>query len=78
MFERLRKRNDPGSLSVVDPVCRMSIAPDRAIATRTVGERTIHLCSPACVTKFDRDPSAYVQDAMPDAAPRRGGRGCCS
>ncbi|MCB9492229.1 MAG: YHS domain-containing protein [Dehalococcoidia bacterium] len=84
MFEWLRKRRAEEPTSVVDPVCGMSIAPARAAATRTVGTRTVYLCSPACTDKFDRDPSAFTATAPSSSHQEEkhghrhgGGGGCC-
>lgn len=76
MFGWKRTKDQNGSTKVVDPVCGMSMTPDRAIATRVVAGRTVYLCSPACIMKFDRDPARFVPDA-PTASGRGGGHGSC-
>jgi Cu+-exporting ATPase len=44
---------------VKDPVCGMEIEEKDAAAVRTIGGRSVYLCSEACVTKFDADPGRY-------------------
>ena len=43
-----------------DPVCGMSIDPQRAAAVSEHQGRTYYFCSEECKQKFDRDPQRYV------------------
>lgn len=45
--------------TAVDPVCGMEIIAERAAATRTAGDRTVHLCSQVCADRYDADPERY-------------------
>jgi YHS domain-containing protein len=45
----------------VDPVCGMKMPEGKEKARRTMEGRTFHLCSDACVEKFDRDPARYAR-----------------
>ena len=47
----------------VDPVCRMTVDPDRATETRSYGGRTWHFCSSDCADVFDGHPDRYTRDA---------------
>lgn len=74
--------HEHGSHEIRDPVCGMTVDPDRAAGTRSFGGRTFHLCSQSCLEKFDRDPASYAgraSDEEKNAAAHAGhGRhGCC-
>jgi YHS domain-containing protein len=43
---------------VVDPICKMEISPEGAVAIRTVGAESYYFCSKWCAEKFDRQHSA--------------------
>jgi Cu+-exporting ATPase len=47
-------------VSVVDPVCGISVNPDTAAATREVGGSTYYFCSTHCAATFDADPDRYT------------------
>lgn len=76
MFNWLRKDKHANSNSpatkLVDPVCGMALEPGREAAVRTVGTRTVALCSQACVAKFDANPAKYLE--QPGESPKGG---CC-
>lgn len=46
--------------TVVDPVCGMSIDPDRAAGTRRVRGGDAHFCSDICMDRFDADPDRFT------------------
>lgn len=47
--------------TVLDPVCRMEIRPEQAVASATLdGRRRFHFCSLACYEAFLDTPHAYV------------------
>ena len=45
---------------VIDPVCGMTIAKNKAPISRSYTETTFYLCSLECGVKFDADADAYV------------------
>jgi P-type Cu+ transporter len=46
--------------TVVDPVCRMTINPETAAASREVEGVTYYFCSTHCAATFDADPARYT------------------
>ncbi|HJQ28960.1 MAG TPA: cation transporter [Rubrobacter sp.] len=58
-MEKLRaaSRSDPGW----DPACGMRIGTQSAHVSRQYEGRDLHLCSEACVRRFDADPQRYAQ-----------------
>ena len=46
---------------VTDPVCRMMIDPDTAVATSTYQGSTYYFCSSGCRARFDKNPGQYVR-----------------
>ncbi len=56
---------------VVDPVCRMAFAPERAATSVLHAGRTIYFCSPACAEQFAEDPDYFAGLTTPSP----GGRG---
>ncbi|MBI5920687.1 MAG: heavy metal translocating P-type ATPase [Betaproteobacteria bacterium] len=52
-----------------DPVCGMTVAPDKDIASNYQGRRYV-FCSAKCKTKFDMEPERYLQpETVSDSAP---------
>ncbi len=49
-----------GLSTVRDPVCGMSVDPDKAGATRNHEEVTFYFCSQGCAKQFDKDPHKYA------------------
>lgn len=47
-------------MTVIDPVCGMTIEEKDAAATTVYGGRTIFFCSAACKTEFDKNPQAFL------------------
>ncbi|HEY0140167.1 MAG TPA: heavy metal translocating P-type ATPase [Thermoanaerobaculia bacterium] len=43
----------------VDPICGMTVDPEHAAGSSTVGGKTYYFCNPGCKAKFDANPSAY-------------------
>jgi YHS domain-containing protein len=60
----------------IDPVCGMEVDPAKAIATRTVGDRTFFLCSAMCLETFDRDPARYARQWRAEVPKRHRHAGC--
>ena len=46
--------------SVVDPVCGLSIEPDRAAGRRFANDADVHFCSEICTDRFDADPDRFT------------------
>jgi putative ABC transport system ATP-binding protein len=53
---------------VTDPVCGMSLEPERAVA-QTWSDRTWHFCSKGCRDEFFADPAAFAATTASAAAP---------
>ena len=47
-------------MTVIDPVCGMSIEEKDAAATTVYGGRTYSFCSISCKTEFDQNPQAFL------------------
>ena len=50
-----------GVLRHLDPVCRMLITPEEAVA-ETIGA-TLYFCSLSCATRFKTNPDAHLPEA---------------
>ncbi len=64
-------------MTVIDPVCGMSIEEKDAAATTVYGGKTYFFCSSSCKTKFDQNPQAFLSaKAAPvsEPLPRAEGR----
>lgn len=48
------------SPQALDPVCGMTVVPQRAAATRDYAGHTYSFCSPSCAETFQADPSRYL------------------
>ena len=46
-------------MKIVDPVCKMTIASEKAAATSEYKGQTVYFCAKVCKTKFDQDPQKY-------------------
>ena len=56
------------STGVRDPVCGMTVDPQRAAGSSTYQGKTYHFCSQGCVDKFQADPDKYLHSqAKPEA-----------
>ena len=47
-------------MTVIDPVCGMSIEEKDSAATAVYQGKTYFFCSPSCKVKFEKDPQAFV------------------
>ena len=47
----------------VDPVCGMTVNPERAAGTVDHNGTTYYFCSKSCVAKFEADPKKYLAGA---------------
>ena len=46
---------------VIDPVCGMTISPDKAAGTHSYKGNTYYFCSEGCLNKFKANPDRYLQ-----------------
>src|SRR2546426_12389671 len=46
--------------ATIDPVCGMSVDPDRATAAYEYHRHTYFFCSHGCLEKFKSDPKVYI------------------
>lgn len=46
--------------AAIDPVCKMSVDPASATATRTFEGDPYYFCSDWCAEQFDEDPASFV------------------
>lgn len=46
--------------TTVDPVCKMSVDPASAAASREHDGKTVSFCSKGCAAAFDADPTQYA------------------
>src|SRR5260221_11920041 len=52
-----------------DPVCGMTVDPNKAAAKVEHGGQTYYFCAPGCAKRFQQAPEKYLQPAKPKAAP---------
>src|SRR5882762_11654557 len=50
-----------------DPVCGMSVDPERAKAKVDHGEKSYYFCSAGCAKKFEQTPQQFLSKATPAA-----------
>src|SRR5258708_5243528 len=66
-----QKQIDGGSSSkantVRDPVCGMSVAPEKACGSAEHAGKTYFFCSPRCLERFNTEPAKYVTPPGPVA-----------
>ncbi len=55
------------TVSVVDPVCGMTVNPETTELKSTYQGETFHFCSPHCLSKFDADPRQALAQSGPQA-----------
>src|SRR5258706_1480537 len=53
----------------IDPVCGMSVDPKAAKRRAEYGGKPYYFCSAGCKTKFDADPSRYLEPSDVQAEP---------
>jgi YHS domain-containing protein len=58
------EEDDGAGLERLDPVCLMDVDPATARWRSEYGGRTYAFCAPGCKKAFDRDPTAYVAEAL--------------
>ena len=53
-------RRAVGSVSPIDPVCRMNVDPPRAAAQSSYKGETYYFCCTGCKKQFDAAPETYL------------------
>src|ERR1043166_5382499 len=56
---------------VIDPVCGMTVTPERAAAHVVHDAQDFYFCSKGCAAKFEHDPARYL--AAPESSPMGSG-----
>ena len=51
----------------IDPVCGMTVVPERAAGTATHSGTTYYFCGKGCLQKFTADPESYLSRHAPEA-----------
>src|SRR5258707_3936653 len=52
-----------------DPVCGMSVEPNKAAAKVEHGGKTYYFCAPGCAKRFRQTPAKYLQPVNKSSAP---------
>src|SRR4051812_39153352 len=47
--------------TIIDPVCGMTVVPERAAAHAVHGGQNFYFCSKSCAAKFQQDPARYLK-----------------
>ena len=61
-----------GEDAQIDPVCGMTVQPEKAAGSHVHGSKTYYFCSPGCLAKFRDAPSHYLtaqEDRIPKQMP---------
>ena len=58
-----------------DPVCGMSVAPEKAAATVEFEGKRYFFCAKSCAAKFEKEPAKYLSAKMPEGMDRMGHSG---
>jgi len=48
-------------MKAIDPVCGMTVDPEKAAAHSEFEGKTYHFCHPSCKTRFDAEPARYLK-----------------
>ena len=46
--------------TAIDPVCKMTVDTETAVAKSDYQGTTYYFCAPGCKRSFDRDPDTYL------------------
>jgi len=57
------KRDEPAGGATKDPVCGMTVDPEKSTAASTYRGKTYHFCSASCRDKFEQAPEKYLSGA---------------
>ena len=60
-----------------DPVCGMTVAPEKAAATERYRDNQYFFCSAGCAAKFRADPAQYAGQREVQAG-GKGDHSCCA
>lgn len=60
--------NETGNQTVKDPVCEMDVDPNDSAGSHTVEGKTYHFCSTHCLSKFKKNPKAFLDDEIEQEA----------
>lgn len=55
--------------TVKDPVCGMTVDPEKAVTKEKLGNREFHFCGQGCAAKFRENPDKYLAPEKPQATP---------
>jgi Cu+-exporting ATPase len=72
-----RRAVAPGPVTVVDPVCGMTISPESAVATHEYRGTTYYFCHPSCLERFRGDPDTFLAPVATEAAAPAGTQYFC-
>src|SRR2546430_3686203 len=56
----------PGDAMERDPVCGMSVVPEKAAATVEFEGKKYFFCAKSCAAKFEKEPKRYLAGKMPE------------
>ena len=46
----------------MDPVCKMQVDPETAVAKAEYKGKTYYFCAPGCKVAFEKDPEEYLKE----------------
>jgi Cu+-exporting ATPase len=46
----------------LDPVCKMKVEPESAVAEAEYKGKTYYFCAPGCKVAFEKDPEKYLME----------------
>src|SRR5678815_4774067 len=52
----------------IDPVCKMRVMPETAVAKFDYNGKTYYFCATRCMERFKADPSAFLKTDKPTSA----------
>ena len=55
----------------LDPVCAMTVTPEKAAGTSVYKGETVYFCSPACKRRFDEDPEKFMAPGAKEVGAKR-------
>jgi YHS domain-containing protein len=56
----------------IDPVCKMEVTPETAVATTEYKGETYYFCARGCKVAFEKDPEKYLKEVQ-DSGGHEGG-----
>src|SRR2546430_17083381 len=56
----------PGDAMERDPVCGMSVVPEKAAATVEFEGKKYFFCAKSCAAKFEKEPKRYLSGKIPE------------